>query len=160
MVFVSVFTIQRAAVEILSARRPSSVTTKDRFRDAAVLLRQLFNFGMIAPGNHNFERFAALCNTPGGSQGEVAAADSMQRTQLFQKLRVAKLATPTERVRLSCYFLESKAAGGLATPTVRCKIVGCFNGGHFLGCAAEHTLSQTDAASGAIFFTTNLALAG
>ena len=32
---------------------------------------------------------------PGGSQGEVAAADSMQRTQLFQKLRVAKLATPT-----------------------------------------------------------------
>ncbi len=23
---------------------------------------------MIAPGNHNFERFAALCNTPGGSQ--------------------------------------------------------------------------------------------
>jgi hypothetical protein len=29
---------------------------------------QLFNFGMIATGNHNFERFAALCNTPGGSQ--------------------------------------------------------------------------------------------
>ena len=23
---------------------------------------------MIAPGNHNFEKFAALCNTPGGSQ--------------------------------------------------------------------------------------------
>ena len=23
---------------------------------------------MIATGNHNFERFAALCNTPGGSQ--------------------------------------------------------------------------------------------
>ena len=23
-----------------------------------------FNRGMIAPGNHNFERFAALCNTP------------------------------------------------------------------------------------------------
>ena len=32
---------------------------------------------------------------PGGSQGEVAAADSMQRTQLFRKLRVANLATPT-----------------------------------------------------------------
>ena len=29
---------------------------------------QLFNFGMIATGNHNFERFAALCNTLGGSQ--------------------------------------------------------------------------------------------
>ena len=27
-------------------------------------IRQLFNHGMIAPGNHNFERFAALCNTP------------------------------------------------------------------------------------------------
>jgi hypothetical protein len=50
---------------------------------------------MIATGNHNFERFAALCNTPGGSQGEVAAADSMQCTRLFRKLRVAKLATPT-----------------------------------------------------------------
>ena len=24
---------------------------------------------MIATGNHYFERFAALCNTPGGSQG-------------------------------------------------------------------------------------------
>ena len=24
---------------------------------------------MIATGNHNFEKFAALCNTPGGSQG-------------------------------------------------------------------------------------------
>ena len=30
---------------------------------------QLFNFGMIATGNHHFERFAALCNTLGGSQG-------------------------------------------------------------------------------------------
>ena len=30
--------------------------------------QQLFDFGMIATGNHNFERFAALCNTPGGSQ--------------------------------------------------------------------------------------------
>ena len=26
--------------------------------------QQLFNYGMIAPGNHHFERFAALCNTP------------------------------------------------------------------------------------------------
>ena len=31
--------------------------------------RQLLNQGMIATGNHYFERFAALCNTPGGSQG-------------------------------------------------------------------------------------------
>ena len=30
--------------------------------------QQLFDFGMIATGNQNFERFAALCNTPGGSQ--------------------------------------------------------------------------------------------
>ena len=36
--------------------------------------QQLFNFGMIATGNHNFERFAALCNTPGGSQGRFAPA--------------------------------------------------------------------------------------
>ena len=26
-----------------------------------------FNSGMIATGNHNFERFAALCNTPEGA---------------------------------------------------------------------------------------------
>ena len=44
---------------------------------------QLSNFGMIAPGNHNLERFAALCNTPGGSQGAVAGAGSIQRSALF-----------------------------------------------------------------------------
>ena len=26
-----------------------------------------FNSGMIAPGNHNFEKFAALCNTLSGA---------------------------------------------------------------------------------------------
>ncbi len=31
--------------------------------------RQLLNQGMIATGNHFIERFAALCNTPGGSRG-------------------------------------------------------------------------------------------
>ena len=35
----------------------------------------LFNHGMIATGNHNFERFAALCNTPGGScHDEISAS--------------------------------------------------------------------------------------
>ena len=29
-------------------------------------VRPPFNSGMIAPGNHHFERFAALCNTPEG----------------------------------------------------------------------------------------------
>ena len=52
--------------------------------------QQLFDFGMIATGNHNFERFAALCNTPGGSQGGCAA-------------RVAKLATPTELKKFLAY---------------------------------------------------------
>ena len=54
-----------------SCRCPSSVMVNNRFRSADYLPRQLFNFGMIATGNHNFERFAALCNTPGGSQGVV-----------------------------------------------------------------------------------------
>ena len=36
--------------------------------------RQLFDFGMIAIGNHNFEKFAALCNAPGGSQGHFVPA--------------------------------------------------------------------------------------
>ena len=66
--FVSVFTIQRTAVEILSVRHPSSVFFANRFRSADWQKIQLSNFGMIATGNHNFERFAALCNTPGGSQ--------------------------------------------------------------------------------------------
>ena len=34
--------------------------------------RQLLNQGMIATGNHYIERFAALCNTPGGSQERCA----------------------------------------------------------------------------------------
>ena len=50
-----------------SCRCPSSVMVNNRFRSADYLPCQLFNFGMIATGNHNFERFAALCNTPGGS---------------------------------------------------------------------------------------------
>ena len=41
MEYVSIFTIQRTAVEILSARRPSSVTTKYRFRDADISSCQL-----------------------------------------------------------------------------------------------------------------------
>ena len=49
--------------------------------------RQLFDFGMIATGNHNFEKFAALCNAPGEAKGT-----SCQR--------VAKLATPTRAYRL------------------------------------------------------------
>ena len=49
-----------------SCRCPSSVMVNNRFRSADYLPCQLFNFGMIATGNHNFERFAALCNTPGG----------------------------------------------------------------------------------------------
>ena len=46
-----------------SCRCPSSVMVNNRFRSADYLPCQLFNFGMIATGNHNFERFAALCNT-------------------------------------------------------------------------------------------------
>ena len=55
----------------LRYRCPSSVMVNNRFRSADYLPCQLFNFGMIATGNHNFERFAALCNTLGGSQGTV-----------------------------------------------------------------------------------------
>ena len=41
------------------------------FSHAPYGARQLLNQGMIATGNHYFERFAALCNTPGGSQGSL-----------------------------------------------------------------------------------------
>ena len=36
--------------------------------------QQLFNYGMIAPGNHHFERFAALCNTPGEAKAAAPLA--------------------------------------------------------------------------------------
>ena len=62
MVFVSVFTIQRTAVEILSVRHPSSVFFANRFRSAACQKIQL---------------------PPGGSQGAVAGAGSIQRSALF-----------------------------------------------------------------------------
>ena len=35
-----------------------------------------FNSGMIAPGNHNFERFAAPCNTLSGEAGALRASGS------------------------------------------------------------------------------------
>ena len=62
-----------------------------------------FNRGMIATGNHNFERFAALCNTP-----EVEPSGTSCQ-------RVAKLATPTERVRLFGRFLKFGVAGAEKT---------------------------------------------
>ena len=55
--------------QTFSYRCPSSVFFGNRFRRADCQKIQLSNFGMIATGNHNFERFAALCNAPGGSQG-------------------------------------------------------------------------------------------
>ena len=62
---------------ISNLRHPSSVFFDNRFRSADCQKIQLFNFGMIATGNHNFERFAALCNTPGGSQGVLAVQKSI-----------------------------------------------------------------------------------
>ena len=41
---------------------------------------------MIATGNHNFERFAALCNTPGGSQGH-----NFQLVPFNERLNPARL---------------------------------------------------------------------
>ena len=38
-----------------------------------------FNHGMIAPGNHNFERFAALCNTPKGAPRALRARACAKR---------------------------------------------------------------------------------
>ena len=55
--------------ETIRYRCPSSVFFINRFRSADCQKIQLSNFGMIATGNHDFERFAALCNTLGGSQG-------------------------------------------------------------------------------------------
>ena len=51
------------AVETMRLQQPTEHTPSASLRSAA------FNRGMIATGNHHFERFAALCNTPGGSQG-------------------------------------------------------------------------------------------
>ena len=51
------------AVETMRLQQPTEHTPSASLRSAA------FNRGMIATGNHHFERVAALCNTPRGSQG-------------------------------------------------------------------------------------------
>ena len=76
-----------------SCRCPSSVMVNNRFRSADYLPCQLFNFGMIATGNHNFERFAALCNTPGGSQ-------AVQTFSLYALLQTVRKAAAIQRTVL------------------------------------------------------------
>ena len=49
--------------------------------------------------NGNDQRLLSSWLPPGGSQEEVAVADSIQRPPLFRKLRVARLATPTMAVQ-------------------------------------------------------------
>ena len=51
--------------------KPCAYSNQRGTPPSASLRSAAFNRGMIATGNHNFERFAALCNTPGGSQGEL-----------------------------------------------------------------------------------------
>ena len=76
------------AVETMRLQQPTEYTPSASLRSAA------FNRGMIATGNHHFERFAALCNTPGGSQGGCAAGGrliaSLARAEQF-KLPVESL---------------------------------------------------------------------
>ena len=52
---------ERVSCVILSTPMTRTAPPQLRVRSAA------FNSGMIATGNHNFERFAALCNTPVGA---------------------------------------------------------------------------------------------
>ena len=86
-----------------SCRCPSSVMVNNRFRSADYLPCQLFNFGMIATGNHHFERFAALCNTLGGSQ-------ETHRRWLCQDSLLQGLCHPS-----GC-FLKSGVTGGFYPP--------------------------------------------
>ena len=48
------------AAETMRLQQPTESTPSASLRSAA------FNRGMIATGNHNFEKFAALCNTLSG----------------------------------------------------------------------------------------------
>ena len=56
------------AVETMRLQQPTEHTPSASLRSAA------FNRGMIATGNHHFERFAALCNTLPGEAWALRAA--------------------------------------------------------------------------------------
>ena len=88
-----------------------------------------FNRGMIATGNHNFEKFAALCNTLSGAPRALRAGVCIQlgtsenpglraadsrpyRTQVNQFLRMNK--APTEEKFGWCSFYHSFSS--TATP--------------------------------------------
>ena len=47
---------------------------------------------MIAPGNHNFKRFAALCNTP----GEAKAAAPLREAKSLPYMACAILQPPEQ----------------------------------------------------------------
>ena len=76
-----------------------------------------FNSGMIAPGNHNFERFAALCNTLPGEAGALRTSGLAQGSQRHRKPLVSELYR-TGRVRAPTYRYRLRAAlsGGIAAP--------------------------------------------
>ena len=97
-----------------SCRCPSSVMVNNRFRSADYLPCQLFNFGMIATGNHNFERFAALCNTPEVEPRRLRRSGSPGWR-------------PLQAQKLSVY--ERVVTGWVREPTYRCKLRAALSGG-------------------------------
>ena len=100
-----------------SCRCPSSVMANNRFRSADYLPCQLFNFGMIATGNHNFERFAALCNTLGGSQEThrrwlFINYWAEQSTTFGVQQRIGRVREPTYRHHASCVIIRRHCRPG------------------------------------------------
>ena len=102
--------------ETIRYRCPSSVFFANRFRSADCQKIQLSNFGMIATGNHNFERFAALCNTLGGSQGveDLRFYHSTNGSVPSGFGRI--LAALTGRMRSSGCLRKTGVAGGFYPP--------------------------------------------
>ena len=111
--------------------------------------QQLFDFGMIATGNQNFERFAALCNTPGGSQelknnqlyhsmGHCVASASGRQVADPYNGCAAPLAHAVHRrmplFPIHSYFLPTPtqvgAAGRVREPTYRYKIPSAIKNKH------------------------------
>ncbi len=56
-----------------------------------------FNRGMIATGNHNFERFAALCNTPKGEPRALRASGRLRASPTMAVQNIQRTTLPRLR---------------------------------------------------------------
>ena len=96
------------------------------FRSAPPQLRvrsAAFNNGMIATGNHNFEKFAALCNTPEGAPRALRARELCK--PVFERHRTGRVRKPTYWYK-PCALLSGGTAARCRPPLKNSQIRNWF----------------------------------